>query len=309
LQPESVLHNALETEELDALARIHQLIQKEFGYTPVMACEIEFYLHGLESNSYPQAILNDLLLACQNQGVTCSEIIKERGYDQYETALLPTADVVGMARQTMRLKEVLLNEGSKLGVRADFSAKPQPDQPGCGLHVHVHLEDRHNRNLFVRDEDQYSMQMLHSVAGLLELMPASMLVFAPHSDSYARFVSGQNAPLTVCWGPNNRTVAIRLPTKPLNNKHLEHRVAGSDADPALVMAVIVAGIHYGLKNTLYPPEPVFGDASLPMYKTPSLPRTLSESIELMSKSRLMEAYLGEKLYTAFMQRTLYPEAF
>jgi glutamine synthetase len=46
-----------------------------------------------------------------------------------------------------------------------------------------------------------------------------------------------------------------------------------------------------------------------MYKTPALPCTLSESIEKMGDSRLLKAYLGEKLYTAFMQRTLYPEAF
>jgi glutamine synthetase len=82
-------HNALRSEELDALARIHQLIQTEFGYMPVMACEVEFYLHGLEANSYPQAILNDLLLACRDQGITCTEIIKERGYNQYERPLRP----------------------------------------------------------------------------------------------------------------------------------------------------------------------------------------------------------------------------
>ncbi len=276
---------------------------------PVMACELEFYLHGLEAHSYPQAVLQEITLACEAEGVTCEEIIKERGYDQYETSLIPTADVRDMARQTIALKHILLNVCSKYDLKADFRAKPKADQPGSGLHVHVHLEDRFGRNLFVREEDRYSMQLLHSVAGLLELMPAAMLIFAPVASSYSRFVAGHNAPLTVSWGPNNRTVAIRLPTKPLDNKHLEHRVAGSDADPALVMAVILAGIHYGLTRTLYPPEPIHGDASLPMYGVARLPASIDAAVEKMRGARVLEAYLGTPLYTAYLQRALYPDAF
>lgn len=303
-------HNALEQDQIKALGRIHGLLRKEFGFTAIMATEIEFYLHGAELNSYPQAILHDVAKACRDAGIPLEDIQKERGYDQFEIALSPSADVEAVARQTILLREVTRAAAETADVIADFRAKPHHDRPGNGLHIHVHLEDEQGVNRFTRDEeDAYSKPLLFAIAGMLELMPESMPVFAPWPDSYSRFIVKQNAPITLSWGPNNRTVALRLPTKPIDNKHVEHRVAGSDSDIAMVMAAVLAGIHYGLKRERYPVEPTYGDASLPMYGHPHLPKNLGDAVDLMSGSKLLPAYFGEKLFTSYMQRALYPEAF
>jgi glutamine synthetase len=105
-----------------------------------------------------------------------------------------------------------------------------------------------------------------------------MCVFAPSEASYARFVKGSNAPTTASWGANNRTVAIRLPDKPHSHKHIEHRMAGADAAPEAVIAVILAAIHDGLSRRIVPASPqIYGDASLEMYQLPKVPLTLADA--------------------------------
>ncbi len=98
-----------------------------------------------------------------------------------------------------------------------------------------------------------------------------MAIFAPSPESYARFVAGSNAPLTVSWGANNRTTAIRLPDSAHDNKRIEHRVAGADADPEHVIAAILKGLYSGLKNRVDPGPQIYGDASLPMYGLQAFP--------------------------------------
>ena len=48
-----------------------------------------------------------------------------------------------------------------------------------------------------------------------------------------------NAP---SWGLDNRTVAVRVPTDSSDNVRLEHRVAGADANPYLMLAAILADV-------------------------------------------------------------------
>ena len=54
------------------------------------------------------------------------------------------------------------------------------------------------------------------------------------------------APLAATWGHDNRTVALRVPSGPPEARRIEHRVAGADASPYLVLAAVLAGIHHGL---------------------------------------------------------------
>ena len=58
------------------------------------------------------------------------------------------------------------------------------------------------------------------------------------------------------WGINNRTVSIRIPAGAPETCHIEHRPAGADANPYLVMAAILAGMHYGITEKVDPGPPV-----------------------------------------------------
>jgi glutamine synthetase len=87
-----------------------------------------------------------------------------------------------------------------------------------------------------------------------------MLMFAPHANSYRRFVLNAFVPLNEAWGFNNRTVAMRIPHSDPQNLRIEHRIAGADANPYLVAAAVLAGILQGLDDQGDPGAPVTGNA-------------------------------------------------
>lgn len=237
-----------------------------FG-TPVVACEIEFYLHGA-AEAVLSAFWRDVASACATAGIGIVKMEAERGAGQHEVALAPTG-AQKAAGDCAALKLIISEAAQARGLAADFSAKPFTDQPGSGLHVHVHLEDAQGRNVFFKDDTSISDPLKHCIGGLLAHMQADMHIFAPTEASHARFVAGSNAPLTVSWGANNRTTALRLPDTGYH-KRIEHRVAGADADPAQVVEAILKAMLDGLTNKTEPPAQVYGDASLPQYGLPLL---------------------------------------
>jgi glutamine synthetase len=226
-------------------------LESDFGLIPVTAAELEFYYSGDED------VLEKSVCA------TVLKFEKERGKNQYEVAFAPAKP-----EKTVADLIAFKDAAEKLG--ADFSAKPYADQPGSGLHIHIHLMDKNGKNVFYKDDAVMSDPLKYAIGGLLAALPESMPIFAPNPESRARFQPGGNAPTTVSWGANNRTVAIRLPDKPHDSKHIEHRVAGADADPQAVMTAILDAIHDGLTRKLDPGPQIYGDASLEMYKLPKL---------------------------------------
>src|SRR3546814_17471060 len=79
----------------------------------------------------------------------------------------------------------------------------------------------------------------HAIGGLQQVSRDCMLLFAPHGNSYRRFVLNAFVPLNDCWGFNNRTVAMRIPHSNEANVRIEHRIAGADANPYLVTAAVL----------------------------------------------------------------------
>ncbi|POZ99427.1 glutamine synthetase, partial [Pseudomonas sp. MWU12-2312b] len=79
-------------------------------------------------------------------------------------------------------------------------------------------------------------------------------------NSYRRFGAQFYVPNSPSWGLDNRTVALRVPTGSADAVRLEHRVAGADANPYLLMASVLAGVHHGLVNKIEPGAPVEGNS-------------------------------------------------
>lgn len=260
---------------------IVQKILDDFGLTSVIACEIEFTLHGSAGRDL-LPFWQEVRERCERSNIGIFKIEKERGHEQHEVALLP-ADAEKAAQDVTRLKNILSKVAILHELKADFAAKPFADQPGNGLHVHVHLADHSGKNVFYKDDHTISDALKYAIGGLLAWLPASMAVFAPTPESYLRFThAGDHTPTTVSWGANNRTVAVRLPDALPAQKHIEHRVAGADADPAKVIDAIVGAIHWGLVNKADPGTQIYGDAKLEMYRLPKLPITLEEAEAIAS---------------------------
>lgn len=243
------------------------------SFMPVMAAELEFYLCGDVSK---KLLLKRIFEHCD----IADEVEKEKGDQQYEVQFHPTADAVLLANTIARVRETISELSAQYSVKADFAAKPFPDQPGSGMHVHLSIQDVSGYNLFSKRGDSESMMLQHAVGGLLELMPASMVYFSPDEASYSRFAKASDAPTTLSWGGNNRTVALRLPTTTADpeNRRIEHRVPAANSDPYMVLACVLAGAHYGIENKILPAvDKVYGNASDEQYHLPSLPRSLKEA--------------------------------
>lgn len=242
----------------------------DFGLYPVTAAEIEFYLHGSEGLNL-ERFWQAVRTGCEQAQIGIFKIEKEKGKEQHEVALMPENDPDKTARDVSTLKTILERRAEAEDLRAEFSAKPATDQPGSGLHIHIHLENADGKNVFYKSDERISDALKFSIGGLLACAREDMPIFAPTAQSRKRFVPGSNTPLTVSWGANNRTVAIRLPDSVPDNKRIEHRIAGADADPQAVMATVLTAIYKGLNEKIAPMTPqIYGDAALAMYDLPKL---------------------------------------
>ena len=273
------------------ISRQIQRIVRDFSLTPITASEIEFYLIGADASSALGEVWRDIANKCADAGIEIYKTDRESGFEQFEVALKP-GNPVKTAIDTQILKNIITSVAYAHSMEANFLAKSFADQPGSGLHINLHLTDSQGKNIFYKSDAAISLELKHSIGGLLAWLNPCVAVFAPDSDSFARFAEKSNAPLTVSWGGNNRTVAIRLPDTEHDNKRIEHRVAGCDADPELVIAVILAAIHYGLKNKCDPGAPIFGDASLPMYHLPRIISTREDAVKCLQETAFIREYFS-----------------
>ncbi len=142
-------------------------------------------------------------------------------------------------------------------------AKPYSDQAGSGLHVHASIIDRDGNNIL--DAKGGEPAMLKSVtAGMLQTDARGAAGLRP----LCQFLSPLPAGL-VCAGrsrPGVAGIAARQSAFPIRNgpaARVEHRVAGADANPYLLLATILGGMLLGLDGDLDP-----GEETTPAYTPP-----------------------------------------
>ena len=205
------------------------------------------HLHGMEP------LFSDIYAGAKAQGITAETMISEYAPGQYELTLHYRTDVMQAADDLIRLKRIVRLQARRHGVTACFMAKPIEKYAGSGMHFHVSLIDAAGRNLFTEaQEGQWNPTLLHALGGMRATMGESMLVFAPHANSWRRFANQSYAPVSPSWGVNNRSVALRIPAGDKSARRIEHRPSGVDANPYLVAATILAALRFGLETRADP---------------------------------------------------------
>ncbi|WP_437879654.1 glutamine synthetase family protein [Pseudomonas sp. LRF_L74] len=271
----------IEFEPREVLARVMQRLHAR-GIRPVVAFELEFYLfdRALKDGlpQYPRdpltgdaddqpnlhierltrysEVLHAMVDTAREQGVDANVITAEIGPGQFEINFAHCDDGLRAADQAALFCRSTRGVAMQHGYRASFMSKPYLDAPGSGMHVHVSLYDAAGNNL-LNDEGQQALR--HAVAGCLELLPHLMPVFAPNHNAYRRYGSRVNAASRASWGFEDRDACIRIPDSDGRNLRIEHRLAGADANPYLVLAAILSGMEYGLDNKLQPIAPLNED--------------------------------------------------
>jgi len=284
---------------------------KARGLTPVMAVEMEFYL--VKSGPTPPqaeaqmlaidhvddhaAFFEAVYAACEAYNIPADAAISEGGAGQFEINLLHGPDPMEAADNAVFFKRIVKGVAKAQGLEASFMAKPYLAQSGSGLHVHFSLLDEAGSNVFDDGSEAGSETLRDCVSGLLSLMPASTLIFAPHLNSYRRLTPNSHAPTGIGWGYENRTSAIRIPGGNSKSRRIEHRVAGADANPYLLLAVLLAGVLEGLERGETPPAATEGNA----YEAglPQLPADWAAAISAFEASTALRTHLNPQFVDTF----------
>jgi glutamine synthetase len=169
-------------------------------------------------------------------------------------------------------------------------AKPYLESAGSGLHLHISLLDDKGRNVFDGGKAPASETLLHAMGGILDLLPDSMAILAPNPNSYRRFRPNIFVPVSRSWGYENRSTTIRIPIGGGAARRIEHRMAGADANPYLVLATALAGLHHGITNKIDPGPPCPGNAGETLDS--GLPFRPYRALDRMGASTVLPGYLG-----------------
>lgn len=302
------------------------------GLKPVCATELEFYLiddSGREFRVPPSPrsgkrrpgaetlalraldafdrFFTDLYDACEAMDIDADTAISEAGPGQFEVNLLHSDDVLKVADDTWLFKMLVKGLARRHGFAGSFMAKPYDNWPGNGMHMHFSVTDEDGRNVFDNNTHEGSPLLKNAVAGCLNAMPGSTILLAPHANSFDRIVPEQHAPNGICWAYENRTAAIRIPSGSRRARRIEHRVAGGDINPYLMMAGVLGAALIGIEDNLTPPPPITGNAY--ELDLPKLPTTWQDAIEAFETSaeirRIFAPQLIENLVRTKRQEIRY----
>ncbi|MCH7943268.1 MAG: glutamine synthetase [Proteobacteria bacterium] len=299
------------------LARVAQRFG-ELALRPVMAIELEFYLldakrdkqgrprlaasplsgrrpldkqvYSLNDLDDTAGVIDAMVAAARVQSIPATVASAEFAPGQFEINCAHQDDPMVAADHGFLLKRAVKGVARAAGLEASFMAKPFAEQSGNGLHIHISLIGDDGHNIFDETRPNGDRRLGHAIAGLQAMMAESMAIFAPNANSYRRLRPDAYAPMTEHWAFDNRTVALRIPPGGGMARRIEHRTAGADANPYLVAAAVLAGVHHGLTHGLDPGPPITGNAYHQF--PPTLPGHWLDSLRAFDDAALLPGYLG-----------------
>jgi glutamine synthetase len=306
-----------------ALVRVVERFARA-GLTPVVACELEFYLlqqeaggrlvpagggraserqkidaYSLQRLDDLAPMFNDVYAAAAAQGLPAETLMSEYAPGQFEITLHHRSDALRAVDEAVMFKRVLRGVAQKHGLIACFMAKPFTERAGSGLHVHVSMNDEQGRNVFASEDPAGTAELRQAIGGMKDVMAESMAVFAPNANSYRRFVSESYAPIAPIWGINNRSVSLRVPAGPAASRHVEHRICGADANLYLAVAAVLGAAGHGMRERLDPGAPVEGNGYA-QAGVRTLPASWREALDLAARSEFLEETLGRDFLRIFL---------
>ena len=301
---------------------------KNTGLKPVVAFELEFYLldknrdefgkpipaegankthvYGIPDLDLFGKLFDDINKNCEMQNIPATTASSEFAAGQYEINLKHTGDLLKAADDAALLRRIIKETSERHGYEATFMAKPFLDQTGNGMHLHLSVYDENEKNIFATPNRYGNKKLKSAIAGFQSMFYDSFPIFIPNRNGYRRIETRNFVPVNTSWSWNRRDVSLRIPAGSDDAKRIEHRVASSDANPYLVLACLLAGLHNGLANELTPSNQVDFDNNEGADKEADIdmPKNMDQALARFQSSKLLKKYLGKEyldLYTAAKQ--------
>ena len=199
---------------------------------------------------------------------------------------LSTADHHTLAKHG--IKEIAHQQG----YAATFLPKWNKDRVGSASHVHQSLFKNGSNAFYDSNEPMGKSKIMdHYLAGLLKYASEITIFLAPYVNSYKRFAKGTFAPTHTVWSIDNRTAAFRVVGEGSKSIRIECRTPGSDMNPYLATAAMLAAGLKGIEEELKLPSPYNGDAYSDKEKN-QIPKTLRDARDQFVSSKMLEEAFG-----------------
>jgi glutamine synthetase len=291
----------------------------ELGMSACFASELEFYLfdetyesahakryadlktagHYIEDyhilqTTKEEGVMRAIRKGLQGAGIPVENSKGEWGPGQEEINVC-YADALEMADRHAILKNGIKEIAHLAGRATTFMAKWDYELAGSSCHVHASLWDRERtRALFFDPRADLGMSevMRRYLAGQLKYAREITWFLAPYVNSYKRFQVSTFAPTKAIWSRDNRTAGFRLVGEHGPSIRVECRIGGADLNPYLAFAALIAAGIAGIEEELELEASFDGDAYFGK-RLREIPKTLREARDLMKRSRMLRAALGD----------------
>jgi glutamine synthetase len=293
------------------------------GWSPVVAPELEFYLtdknidpnlplrppigrsgrsetsrqvYSIDAVNEFDPLFEDIYDYCDLMKLDVDTLIHEIGAGQMEINFLH-GEPLGLADKVFFFKRTLREAALKHQMYATFMAKPMAGEPGSAMHVHQSVIDSTTKlNIFSNVDGSASKTFYHYIGGLQRYMPSAMAIVAPYVNSYRRLVRHTAAPINIQWGKDNRTVGFRVPESGPQDRRVENRIIGADANPYLALAVTLACGYLGMIDQIEPTPITMGSAyDLKV----ELPQGLPEALQALRNESRLAHILGQRFIDVY----------
>ena len=289
------------------------------GFDAMMATELEFFLYEKDYRTNQKEGYRDLVpFNGHNEDYNLFQTTKEEGImrplrNHLVGAGVPVENTKGEAE--LGQQELNIRYGSALecadnhtiakhatkeiawanGVSATFLSKLAAGSVGSASHVHMSLWKGGEASFFDEAADHGLSELGRRFsAGLLKYAPDITFFLAPYVNSYKRFAPGTFAPTKTVWSVDNRTAGFRLCGEGTKGVRMECRIGGSDMNPYLAQAALLAAGIAGIEEGLELSPPVSGDVYADGGAT-EVPRTLREAMETLKGSEMLRKAFGDEV--------------
>jgi glutamine synthetase len=273
------------------------------GVRARIAPELEFHLctagwepltderraFSLARRGEAEVVLTEIRRCLDRLGIVVEGSQTEYGVAQFELNIAPS-EPLRAADEAVLLKHVVKEVARRQGVRATFMPAPWIGSLS-GLHLH--------QSLRTVDDEPADDALPAYLAGVLSRIVECTALFSPSINAYKRGADYSFAANRVCWGNDNRSVAVRMLDAGGPHAHFELRTPSADANPYLAVAACLSAGADGIARGASPPPPVSGDAYV-QEGLPRIPHTLEHAVDALEESTFAREALGDALVDTFV---------
>ncbi|NEQ30688.1 MAG: glutamine synthetase [Leptolyngbya sp. SIO4C5] len=253
-----------------------------------------------------QPIIDAIADALIAQNIEIEQYYPESGPGQQEISVHYT-QAIAAADQQIAFRETVRAIACQHGLIASFLPKVFENSAGSGCHLHFSLWQQ-GKNIVPNGQGQLTAIARSFVAGILNHLPALMLLTAPSTNSYRRLQPHAWSGAFRAWGYDNREAAVRIPTNPSSPSptHIELKIVDGAANPYLALGAVIAAGLDGVRQKLSPSDPVdidpglMSEAEQMQRGIDRLPTSLKLAMEQFQQDTVLTEALGQPLAQTYL---------